>query len=139
MALKTITNLGYTTQDDVWGYLTNKELAKHDLLMTFNIDSGECDWDPRLGTSVRRKIFDKKTEANKDEIIAEIERIFNEDLRFDLVSLEIGDVEKGWIFYCRVSYLGGTPEEWIFSVNRNGIASVGNYPLQEKSYDTKFI
>lgn len=131
MVLKTIINLGYTTQYDNWGYMTNKEIAKHDLLLNLNIDSGECDWDPTLGTSIKKKMFSKLTESNKSEIIGEIQRVFNEDLRFDLVSLETTDIEKGWIFYCTVSYLGGTPEEWIFTVNRDGKASTGSYPLKD--------
>lgn len=131
MALKTIINLGYTTQQNTWGYLTNKEIAKHDLLLNLNIDAGECDWQPLLGTSIKKKMFSKLTDTNKNEIISEIQRVFNEDLRFDLISLETLDIEKGWIFYCTVSYLGGTPEEWIFEINRDGKASVGNYPLKE--------
>lgn len=130
MVLKTIINLGYTTQYNTWGYMTNKEIAKHDLLLNLNIDSGECDWDPTLGTSIKKKMFSKLTETNKNEIISEIQRVFNEDLRFDLVSLECSDVDKGWVFYCTVSYLGGTPEEWIFTVNREGKASIGSYPLK---------
>lgn len=129
MVLKVLTNLGYTTIADEWGYMTNKELAKHDLLLNLNITQGECDWDPSLGTTIRKKIFNKKTKANRDEIVSEIENIFNDDLRFDLISISSVDLEKGWIFYCSVSYLGGTPEEWIFSVSHQGKASVGNYPV----------
>ena len=131
MALKVLTNLGYTTIGNTWGYMTNKELAKHDLLMNLNITCGECDWDPSLGTTIQKKMFDKKTKANKDEIVSEIKKVFNDDLRFDLNSIDSVDMDKGWIFYCTISYLGGTPEEWIFSVNREGKASVGNYPLKD--------
>lgn len=131
MALKILTNLGYTTINNTWGYMTNKEIAKHDLLLNLNINNGECDWDPLLGTSIQKKMFNKKTIANKEEIIAEIQRVFNDDLRFELNSISSIDVEKGWVFYCLISYLGGTPEEWIFSVDRKGKASVGNYPLKD--------
>lgn len=131
MALKVLTNLGYTTISNEWGYMTNKELAKHDLLMNLNITCGECDWDPSLGTTIQKKMFDKKTKANKDEIVSEIKKVFNDDLRFDLNSIDSVDMDKGWIFYCTITYLGGTPEEWIFSVNREGKASVGNYPLKD--------
>jgi len=130
MILKELTNLGYTTQNNVWGYMTNKELAKHDILLNFNVDLGECDWDPTFGTSARKKIFDKKTETNKEDLITEIQRIFSNDPRFELISIDTEDLNKGWIFYCMVAYLGGTPEEWVFSVDRQGIASVGNYPLK---------
>lgn len=130
MALKVLTNLGYSTINNTWGYMTNKEIAKHDLLLNLNITTGECDWDPLLGTTIKKKIFDKKTKANKDEIVAEIERVFNNDLRFDLKSIDSTDLDKGWIFYCTVSYLGGTPEEWIFSVNHQGKASQGNFPIK---------
>lgn len=128
--IKYINNLGYTTISDVWGYATNKELAKLDLLTTLNIDAGECDWDPSLGTTIKRKMFDKMTESNHNEIISEIKRVFNNDPRFTLVSLVSTEIEKGWVFTTVVQYMNGTPEEWIFSVDRKGKASVGNYPLK---------
>ena len=131
MALKVLTNLGYSTIGNTWGYMTNKELAKHDLLLNLNITTGECDWDPDLGTSIQKKMFNKKTQANKDEIVYEIQKVFNDDPRFTLEEMRSIDVDKGWIFYCTISYLGGTPEEWIFSVNREGKASVGNFPVKD--------
>ena len=131
MALKVLTNLGYTTIGNNWGYMTNKEIAKHDLLLNLNITTGECDWEPLLGTSIKKKIFDKKTVANKEEIVAEIQRVFNNDPRFVLNSISSVDLEKGWIFYCSISYLGGTPEEWVFSVTREGKASVGKFPVKD--------
>ena len=128
--LSYINNLGYTTIGNEWGYMTNKALAKHDLLMNLNIDSGEADWDPKLGTTIKKKMFDKKTESNLNEILSEIKRVFEEDLRFDLISIDTTELNKGWIFNTVISYLGGTPEEWVFSVDRKGKASVGNYPLK---------
>jgi phage baseplate assembly protein W len=130
MILKELTNLGYTTQNNYWGYLTNKELAKHDVLLQFNIDKGECDWNPELGTSMRKMIFAKKTDANKSQLISEIQEVFKNEPRFELLNLETTELDKGWIFTCIISYLGGTPEEWVFSVNRTGKASVGHYPLK---------
>lgn len=129
--LKYINTLGYSTIADSWGYATNKELAKLDLMTALNITCGECDWDPNLGTTIRNKMFDKMTTANENEIISEIKRVFNDDPRFTLVSLISTEIEKGWIFNTVVQYLDGTPEEWVFSVDRQGKASVGNYPVKD--------
>ena len=129
--LSYINNSGYTTIGNEWGYMTNKALAKHDLMLNFNIDCGECDWEPKLGTTIKKKMFDKKTQANLNEIIAEIKRVFDEDPRFELVDLSTTELDKGWIFNTIISYLGGTPEEWIFSVDRKGKASIGNYSLKD--------
>ena len=126
-----INNLGYTTIGNEWGYMTNKLLAKHDLLLHLNIDCGECDWEPNLGTTIKKKMFDKKTESNLNELVSEIKRVFEIDPRFELIKLEPIELEKGWIFNTIVSYLGGTPEEWVFEVDRHGKASVGNYPLKD--------
>ena len=43
------------------------------------------------------------------------------------------DVEKGWIFYCEVSYLDGVPEQWDLSFTEDGLKllSTGTYPLGE--------
>ena len=130
MALKLVTNLGYTTLFNNWDYLIDKELAKHDILMALNTEVGECDWDPTFGTTIRKKIFDKKIDANKDALIEELKNVFIDEPRFELLDIVTTEVEKGWIFNCIVSYLKGTPEEWIISVNRQGIASVGHYPLK---------
>ena len=59
------TTLGYTTQNGEWEILTDKELAKHDLLMLLHTRKGECDWDPSLGTTILDKMFRPKTEALK--------------------------------------------------------------------------
>ena len=55
------TTLGYTTQNGEWEILTDKELAKHDLLMLLHTRKGECDWDPSLGTTILDKMFRPKT------------------------------------------------------------------------------
>ena len=131
MILRKITNLGYTTINNKWDYLLNKELAKHDILTNFNVSKGECDWDPEFGSSIFKKIFDKKTEGNEKEIINEIGRIFEEDPRINLENIDVKNVEKGWVFYCSISYLGGVPEDWIFYVSKEGKASIGYYPLKD--------
>lgn len=128
-----VTNLGYTTVNNKWETLTDKELAKHDLLLNLYTDQGECDWDPTFGVLIHKKLFQPKTKALRDEIQDELEHVFQEDLRFDLVNVDIEDIEKGWIFYCNVSYLGGTPEVWQlnFSQDEVGNPSNGYYPLGE--------
>lgn len=131
MILRKITNLGYTTINNDWDYLTNKELAKHDILTNFNIDKGECDWDPDFGTNIHKKMFDKKVERNKEEIVNDITKVIEDDPRVQLESINTVEEEKGWTFYCSISYLGGVPEDWIFFVNRKGKASIGYYPLKD--------
>ena len=43
-----MTITGYTTINDEWGILIDKDLAKHDLLLRIYTTKGECDWDPNF-------------------------------------------------------------------------------------------
>lgn len=127
------TTLGYTTINDEWEVLTNKELAKHDLLMVLYTRKGECDWNPDFGTTILDKIFQPKTEQLRLDIIDELTTIFENDPRLSLNNIETEPVEKGWNFYCEISYLNGVPEDWEFSITEEGIStpSTGVYPLGE--------
>jgi phage baseplate assembly protein W len=125
------TTLGYTTINNEWEILTDKELAKHDLLMVLYTRRGECDWDPNFGTSIMDKIFSPKTSALKADIIDEITKVFDDDPRLELNSINTSDLPNGWVFYCEISYLEGVPENWNFSITEEGIRveSQGYYPL----------
>lgn len=128
-----VTNLGYTTVNNEWGILTDKELAKHDLLLNLYTTKGECDWNPEFGTTIQNKLFQPKTNAVKLDIQNEIEAVFEEDLRFTLLDLETEEIDKGWYFYCNVAYLDGTPEVWQLEISENVYdnQSTGVYPLGE--------
>lgn len=128
-----VTNLGYTTINNKWEVLTNKELAKHDLLLHIYTKRGECDWNVDFGTTIFDKLFQPKTNEIKNLILDEIREIFDNDLRFTLYDIETQEVEDGWYFICSVAYLGGTPENWILDITKSAISqySKGYYPLNE--------
>lgn len=126
-----VKNIGYTTKNNKFETLTNKDLAKHDLLMAFFVEQGECDWNPTFGTNIHRLLFQPKTVHNKEIIINDIERIFDNEPRFTLHDIQVIDIDEGWEFHTVVSYLDGTPEEWIFNITKNMIErySKGYYEL----------
>lgn len=132
--MQLVTNLGYFTGNDEWDTLTGKELAKYDVLTQIYTHKGECDWNPNYGTTIIDKLFQPKLEAIKDEIRDEIEEVFDNEPRFNLISLSTEELEDGWIFYCNVSYLQGTPEEWILNITKSAFENLsqGYYPLGEE-------
>lgn len=99
------TTLGYTTINNEWEVLTDKELAKHDLLMVLYTRKGECDWNPEFGTTILDKMFQPKTEQLRLDIIDELTTIFDNDPRLSLNNIDTEPLDKGWIFYCEISYL----------------------------------
>ncbi len=125
------TTLGYTTINDEWETLTDKELAKHDLLMNLYTRKGECDWNPEFGTTILDKMFQPKTEQLRLDIIDELTTVFENEPRLTLNNIDTEPLDKGWIFYCEISYLNGVPEDWDITITENGISSSseGNYPL----------
>lgn len=127
------TTLGYTTINNEWEVLTDKELAKHDLLMVLYTRKGECDWNPEFGTTILDKMFQPKTEQLRLDIIDELTTIFDNDPRLSLNNIDTEPLDKGWIFYCEISYLNGVPEEWEITITEEGIStpSTGVYPLGE--------
>lgn len=127
------TTLGYTTINNEWEVLTDKELAKHDLLMVLYTRKGECDWNPEFGTTILDKMFQPKTEQLRLDIIDELTIIFDNDPRLSLNNIDTEPLDKGWIFYCEISYLNGVPEEWEITITEEGIStpSTGVYPLGE--------
>ena len=126
-----MTTLGYTTVNNEWGTLTDKELAKHDLLMIMHTRKGECDWNPSFGTTILDKMFRPKTEQLRLDILEEIHQVFDYDPRLQLNTINTEPLDKGWIFYCEISYMNGLPEEWNFSITEDGVKelSTGGYPL----------
>ena len=60
---------GYTTINNKFEVLTDKEIVKHDLLMYIYTNKGDCDWNPNLGTSIMKKIFQLKNDELKLEIV----------------------------------------------------------------------
>ena len=129
-----VTNLGYTTINNKWEVLTNKELAKHDLLLQIYTRKGECDWQPEFGTTIMDKLFQPKTTTIRNLIIDELQELFNNDLRFTLYNIDTQDVEDGWYFICTVGYLEGTPEQWILNITETEFKSQskGYYPLRNE-------
>ena len=125
------TTLGYTTINNDWETLTDKELAKHDLLMNLYTRKGECDWNPEFGTTILDKMFQPKTEQLRLDIIDELTTVFENEPRLTLNNIDTEPLDKGWIFYCEISYLNGVPEDWDITITENGISSSseGNYPL----------
>lgn len=125
------TTLGYTTINDEWETLTDKELAKHDLLINLYTRKGECDWNPEFGTTILDKMFQPKTEQLRLDIIDELTTVFENEPRLTLNNIDTEPLDKGWIFYCEISYLNGVPEDWDITITENGISSSseGNYPL----------
>lgn len=123
--------LGYTTINDKWETLLNKELVKHDLLMKLYIKRGECDWDQSLGTTIMDKIFQTKTEQLRLDILSELQEVFETEPRISLIDIQTTSLDKGWIFNCTISYLNGTPESWEIGISEDGVKELSNgfYPL----------
>ena len=67
-----MTITGYTTINDEWGILIDKDLAKHDLLLRIYTTKGECDWDPNFGTTIKNKLFQPKTIQVRNDIQNEL-------------------------------------------------------------------
>nr|DAH71155.1 MAG TPA: baseplate wedge protein [Caudoviricetes sp.] len=126
-----MTITGYTTINNEWGILIDKDLAKHDLLLRIYTTKGECDWDPNFGTTIKNKLFQPKTIQVRNDIQNELIETFLEDPRFTLLSIEPVDIDKGWVFYCSISYLDGIPEEWQLDITLDKFnnPSNGYFPL----------
>ena len=126
-----VDTLGYTTSNNKWESLTNKDLLKHDLLLRIYTHKGECDWDQSLGSTIIDKIFQLKTEQLRLDILSELQEIFENEPRINLIDIQTTSIEKGWIFTCLISYLNGTPESWEFNISEDTAKQFSNgyYPL----------
>ena len=128
-----MTITGYTTINDEWEILIDKELAKHDLLIRIYTTKGECDWNPNFGTTIRNRLFQPKTIQVRNDIQDELIETFQEEPRFTLLDINPIDMEKGWVFDRTVSYLDGLPESWNLDITLEKFnnPSTGVYPLGE--------
>ena len=111
------TVLGYTTINNSFETLYNKDIAKHDIMLYLNTVKGEVDYDPTFGMSNRKSLFKIKTNALRMILEDEIKEAFKRSETLNLISLNTIDLEKGWQFLTEVSYLNGVPELWSFSAD----------------------
>lgn len=124
---------GYTTKNNKWEVMTDKELVKHDFMLLLLTKKGECDWDPTLGTSILDQLFKYKTELIKNNIIEDIEDAVEKTHLIKLEGLNVTDVEKGWIFNLSIRYVeDDLPEDWSIAITDDTIEtykSTGKFPL----------
>ena len=111
------TIMGYTTVNNKFEVLYDKELAKHDIMLYLNTDKGELDYDPTFGISHRKSLFKIKNTALKMALEDEIRQAFNRSPVLNLISLVTVDIENGYEFITEVSYLEGVPELWSFTAD----------------------
>ena len=108
---------GYTTINNKFETLTDKDIVKHDLLMEIYTHKGDCDWNPELGTTIQDQVFQMKTDEVKDIIIDELKRVVDNSPFLALQDITTEELEKGWIFNLIVSYMGNPPEECYLMLN----------------------
>lgn len=111
------TIMGYTTVNNKFEVLYDKDLAKHDIMLYLNTDKGELDYDPTFGISHRKSLFKIKNTALKMALEDEIRQAFNRSPVLNLISLVTIDLENGYEFITEVSYLEGIPELWSFTAD----------------------
>lgn len=124
---------GYTTKNNKWEVMTDKELVKHDFMMLLFTNKGECDWDPTLGTSIQDQLFKYKTEEVKNIIMEDIEYAVQRTHLIRLEGLSAVDIDKGWIFNLTIRYVeDDLPETWTVAITDdtvNQYKSTGKFPL----------
>lgn len=126
---------GYTTINNKFETLTDKDIVKHDLLMEIYTHKGDCDWNPNLGTTIQDQIFQLKTDEVKNVIIDELKQVVDNSPFLSLQDITTEDIEKGWIFNLIVSYMGNPPEEWTLPITEESMKdfiSNGTFPLIEE-------
>lgn len=101
--------IGFSSKDDRFRVLKNKELALDNLMTQLNVEKGECDWNPTYGSGTLSRIFAIKTENEKNEILADIKSAFS-DNGFNVINGDITEIDKGWIFNFIIQY-GNYPQE----------------------------
>ena len=126
---------GYTTINNKFETLTDKDIVKHDLLMEIYTHKGDCDWNPNLGTTIQDQIFQLKNDVVKNIIIDELRHVVDNSPFLALQDITTEELEKGWIFNLIVSYMGNPPEEWSIPVTEESMKefiSNGTFPLIEE-------
>lgn len=111
------TIMGYTTINNDFEVLYNKDLAKHNIMLYLNTDKGELDFDPTFGISHRKALFSIKTNALKMALEDELREAFNRNPVLNLISVVSRDIDYGYEFICEISYLEGVPELWDFTAD----------------------
>ena len=80
-------------------------LIKQDIVNHFHIRQGEKLENPTFGTIIWDILFEPLTEALKDAIIKDVERIVNYDPRVSADSVLIDAYETGIQITCELTYL----------------------------------
>ena len=123
---------GFSTINDKFEVLIDKNIVKQDLLTEIYIEKGTCDWDLDLGTSIQKKIFQYKNESAKYDIIDDIKRVVEKNPYLQLLDIQTTELDKGWNFGVIVSYLGQEAEQWDIPITEESVQefiSNGTYPL----------
>lgn len=123
---------GYTTQNNKWEVLHDKDLVKHDLMMEIYTNKGECDWNPTFGSTIIDQVFQYKNSSVKSIIMDELRQIVNNNPFLTLQDISVTELEKGWEFSLYVSYMGEVPEEWVIPLTEETakeFISTGSMPL----------
>lgn len=123
---------GYTTQNDKWEVLHDKDLVKHDLLLEIYTRKGDCDWNPTFGSTIIDQLFQYKNSTTKSIIMDELRQIVNNNPFLTLQDISVTELEKGWNFGLYVSYMGEVPEEWVIPLTEESakeFISNGSMPL----------
>lgn len=126
---------GYTTQNNQFEVLTDKDLVKHDLMMEIYSEKGSMDWDPNFGTTIQDQIFQLKNDEVKNTIIDELKQVVDNSPFLALQDITTEELDKGWIFNLVVSYMGEVPEEWQVPITEETVKefkSTGRFPLIEE-------
>ena len=124
--------IGFSSRNDRFKILKNKELALDNLITQLNVEKGECDWNPNYGSGTISRIFTMKTETEKNEILADINSAFL-DNGFNVINSDITELEKGWVFNFIIQY-GNYPQEVLTLTADKAtkkIYSNGLYDLKE--------
>lgn len=124
--------IGFSSRNDCFKILKNKELALDNLVTQLNVEKGECDWNPTYGSGTLSRIFSIKTETEKNEILADIKTAFS-DNGFNVINGDITELEKGWVFNFIIQY-GNYPQEVLTLTadkSTKKIYSNGLYDLKE--------
>lgn len=124
--------IGFSSRNDRFKILKNKELALDNLVTQLNVEKGECDWNPTYGSGTLSRIFSIKTETEKNEILADIKTAFS-DNGFNVINGDITELEKGWVFNFIIQY-GNYPQEVLTLTadkSTKKIYSNGLYDLKE--------
>ena len=124
--------IGFSSRNDRFKILKNKELALDNLVTQLNVEKGECDWNPTYGSGTLSRIFSIKTETEKNEILADIKTAFS-DNGFNVINGDITELEKGWVFNFIIQYRKYPQEVLTLTADKSTkkIYSNGMYDLKE--------